>query len=108
EGGLHLCASACVPVCDIVLGDGLGCEGRVRSRGRQGAMQLRGAPSEGADQGEIQAVNVIGKRSSRAPVLEEADEIDDRVVPAVALVHDKGLQQREGRYAAIVAAMLHR
>ena len=56
-------------------------------------MQFRGASREGPDQRQVEPVDVLGKCSSRAPVFEETHQVVDGVVPSVALVHDKRLQQ---------------
>ncbi len=70
-------------------------------------MQFGRTSSQRSNHREIQAVHILGHGSARATIFEEPHQIVDGVVPAVALVHDKGLQQRERRYGAVARVMFH-
>ncbi len=101
---LHMLA----PGAQILGGDRLGRECRIICGRGQRHMQLRGALGERVHQREIGAVDVLGERAARPAIFEESHQIVGGVFPSVALVHHKGLQERERVEVTVVASALHR
>ena len=59
-------------------------------------MQLRRALRKRAHEREVRAVRFGPRRLGAMRILQKAPQIVDGVVPAVALIHDEGLQQADG------------
>src|SRR5207244_4797666 len=89
---------------------GLRIESLVAARQRKRVMQLGNAASQRSNEREIAAVQLRWRRCRRVirrTLLEELAEIVLRVVPAVALIVDVRLQQRE-RKAPLAAHIFER
>src|SRR5205807_1482350 len=84
-----------VPGGEVVAADRLGGERRIAARRRERRVQLRGARGEGLHESEVQPVRVRGRCHARDALLEIAHQMIDGVIPAIALVGDEGLEQRE-------------
>ena len=100
------------PGLEVGLGHGLGGEGRVVGRGREGAVQLGRALADQPGDGEEQLValargGALGLRDEPR-LLELAVEVVERPAPAVALVGDEAEEGGVGRGLAVRADALDR
>src|SRR5581483_6122986 len=113
EGLLRFLGDARLPGGDVFGGERRGPERR-RQAGGEGAVQLGGAHRERLREGEVGAVHLSRRRlllqriGDRAPALHVTLEVVERVAPAVALVRDVGLQQRERGGLFLVGGVFHR
>ena len=105
ESAVGLGQHALTERCEIGSGQRLVSERRIACIGREGDMQLREPLAQRVDQRDIHAVDVGGHRHTGFPVLEETDEIVDGQIPAIALIGDETLQERQCEHGAVIGAI---